>query len=603
MRRLSFQFALLSAVFVVCFTVSQDIVNANLINVDVKRTVDLTTHIVKISSSITIENTGKSAENYFIYAVDVALSESLSYIGALIKSSGEDDEKLKVAETTITGQKNAKFYHVEFPNRLDTGAKITVDVETVFANALRPYPAQITQAEKQFMLFTGNVYYYSPYSTTEQTTTINCFSSTIESYTKTKPVVTAENTITYGPYEKKEPFSQGDMVIHYENNSPFLTVTEMSRLVEVSHWGNVAVEETFDVRHAGAKLKGSFSRFDYQRHQDGAAAIKTFKTLLPASARDVYYRDEIGNISTSNLREMDDQMELELRPRFPLFGGWKTHYYIGYNVPSYQYLYNQGDKYVLKMRFVDHVYDDQIIEHMTLKVILPEGARDIKLITPYTVNRGRNSLHYTYLDTVGRPVIVASKDNLVEQHIQDFEIHYTFTKLMLLQEPLLVVAAFYLLFVIVIVYVRLDFSISKDEASERHMRIAGFIEEVQGVQDRRSALYQSYEDAVNKFKINKTPTSFLANRKKIDSNHKQLTQQMATLLGKLKAENSDAADKVTELQHLDQQVREQINLANQWAEKLVAGKVSKQQYLDTEATIHVKNAGLLQKAEDILASF
>ena len=60
---------------------------------------------------------------------------------------------------------------------------------------------------------------------------------------------------------------------------------------------------------------------------------------------------------------------------------------------------------------------------------------------------------------------------------------------------------------------------------------------------------------------------------------------------------------VAELQHLDQQVREQINLANQWAEKLVAGKVSKQQYLDTEATIHVKNAGLLQKAEDILTSF
>jgi len=27
------------------------------------------------------------------------------------------------------------------------------------------------------------------------------------------------------------------------------------------------------------------------------------------------------------------------------------------------------------MRFVDHVYDDQVIEHMTLKVILPEGAR------------------------------------------------------------------------------------------------------------------------------------------------------------------------------------------------------------------------------------
>ena len=104
--------------------------------------------------------------------------------------------------------RNAKFYRVEFPKRLDAGAKITVDVETVFANAMKPYPAQITQAEKQFMLFTGNVYYYSPYMTTEQTTTVNCFSSTIESYTKTKPVVTAENTITYGPYEKKSSFSQ-----------------------------------------------------------------------------------------------------------------------------------------------------------------------------------------------------------------------------------------------------------------------------------------------------------------------------------------------------------------------------------------------------------
>jgi hypothetical protein len=66
------------------------------------------------------------------------------------------------------------------------------------------------------------------------------------------------------------------------------------------------------------------------------------QTILPASARDVYYRDEIGNISTSNLRDLDDSMELELRPRFPLFGGWKTHYVMGYNVPSYQYLYYSG---------------------------------------------------------------------------------------------------------------------------------------------------------------------------------------------------------------------------------------------------------------------
>ena len=66
------------------------------------------------------------------------------------------------------------------------------------------------------------------------------------------------------------------------------------------------------------------------------------QTVLPASANDVYYRDEIGNISTSHLRVLEDSAEVELRPRFPLFGGWKTHYILGYYVPTYEYLYNNG---------------------------------------------------------------------------------------------------------------------------------------------------------------------------------------------------------------------------------------------------------------------
>jgi len=40
---------------------------------------------------------------------------------------------------------------------------------------------------------------------------------------------------------------------------------------------------------------------------------------------------------------MQDQVEVEIRPRFPLYGGWKTHYILGYNVPSYQYLFNKYD--------------------------------------------------------------------------------------------------------------------------------------------------------------------------------------------------------------------------------------------------------------------
>ena len=81
-----------------------------------------------------------------------------------------------------------------------------------------------------------------------------------------------------------------------------------------------------------------------------------------------------------------------------------------------------GDKFILKMRFVDHVFDDQVVDSMTLKVVLPEGSRDIKLVPPYEVDRKPIQMHYTYLDTTGRPVVVAEKKQLTEGHIQDFEV-------------------------------------------------------------------------------------------------------------------------------------------------------------------------------------
>lgn len=52
----------------------------------------------------------------------------------------------------------------------------------------------------------------------------------------------------------------------------------MTRVIEVSHWGNIAVEENVDLKHTGAVLKGPFSRYDYQRQPDsGIASIRSFK--------------------------------------------------------------------------------------------------------------------------------------------------------------------------------------------------------------------------------------------------------------------------------------------------------------------------------------
>lgn len=246
-------------------------------------------------------------------------------------------------------------------------------------------------------------------------------------------------------------------------------MTRIERVIEVSHWGNIAIEETIDMIHTGAKLKGSFSRYDFQKDgRSGQSSIKSYKTVLPASASEVYYRDTNGNISTSAMRLQKDSVELDLRPRFPLFGGWKTHYTLGYNVPSFEYLFTNGENYLLKMRLIDHIYDDMVVDEIVVKIILPEGSNNIKLITPYSVNRQGDSLHYTYLDTFGRPVIEFTKQNLVENHIHDFNLKYTFSKILMIQEPLLIVGFLYVLFLCVIIWMRLDFTITKEKELHHH---------------------------------------------------------------------------------------------------------------------------------------
>lgn len=76
------------------------------------------------------------------------------------------------------------------------------------------------------------------------------------------------------------------------------------------------------------------------------------------------------------------------------------------------------------MRLVDHVFDNMIVEELVTKIILPEGSHDIKFSVPYPVIRLPDSKHYTYLDTKGRPVISVTKNFVVENHIQDFEVSF-----------------------------------------------------------------------------------------------------------------------------------------------------------------------------------
>lgn len=89
----------------------------------------------------------------------------------------------------------------------------------------------------------------------------------------------------------------------------------------------------------------------------------------------------------------------------------------------------------------------------------------------------------------------------------------------------------------------------QDEVSESRMFVASLIEQVQTLQDRRSALYQSYDDTINKYKASKDSSSFTANRKKVDADYKLITNNITSVINDLKNEGADVLDKVSALHY------------------------------------------------------
>lgn len=562
-------------------TANQDVVIDSL-----DRTINLESQLVKITTKLTLTNNGKGAIKGFHYAIEDTLVSKLAFIGATVGSS-EIKTYLRVNEVQVKdAPKGSTSYRIELKKALSSSESVTVTVEVVLGKALEMFPAEIVQKEKQLVLLKANHYAFLPYKCKTQTTAVKLPSSTVENYSKLKPVSQSDSTITYGPYTNQDAYAFDEMSIHYENNNPFLVVSKMERVVELSMWGNIAIEETIDVKHNGAILKGSFSRYEFQRENSGVASVKSFKTFLPASARDVYYRDDIGNISTSAMRILEDAVELDLRPRFPLFGGWKTHYVLGYNVPSYEYLYNSGDDFVLNMRLIDHVFDDMLVEEFTLKIILPEFSDVGKFNSPYPTERLKDGLHYTYLDYVGRPVVtIKSKGVLTEKQIMDFQLEFKYSKVKMVYEPLMLVVAFFIFFMFAFIYVRLDFSISKDEGQEVRLKVAGVCERICGHQDRRWANYEKFDDALVKLKASKDVNAFKTIQKTLANDQKVESQAIVDLSTNLKTISPDIAEKVIELQRADGTLREYQNNQAILAEKLVGGKINKQQFVDQEAII------------------
>ncbi|KAF9676675.1 hypothetical protein SADUNF_Sadunf08G0027700 [Salix dunnii] len=445
-----------------------------------ERRIDLSSHIVKVFLTLKVENVMTAPASEIFLAFPPAQADHLALVkaqAAIGKKKKKSYVHLDVNPTELPDAPNGtKYFSISLLNPLSSGETATLEVLYILTHSLEPFPAEISQSESQLVYFRDSALILSPYHVKQQTTFLKTPSTKMESFTRVEPTKFAGRELKYGPYEDHPPYSFSPVIVHLENNSPFAVVEELLREVEISHWGSLQITEHYKLVHAGARHKGVFSRVEYQSRPSfsGTSSFKHLLASLPPRVHSVYYRDDIGNISSSHLRSDYRKSELEIEPRYPLFGGWKATFVIGYGLPLEDFLFESPDgKRYLNFSFGCPLAET-VVDKLTIKVglllliicihdavvVLPEGSKDPSAAVPFPVEQ-RLETKYSYLDVVGRTVLVLEKKNVVPEHITPFQVYYTFKPIFMLAEPLMLASVFFLFFMACVAYLHIDLSIRK----------------------------------------------------------------------------------------------------------------------------------------------
>ncbi|KAF4469416.1 oligosaccharyl transferase complex subunit ost4 [Fusarium albosuccineum] len=400
--------------------------NANLVHV-----ISLEKNYVKEQINVLVENVASEpqTEYYVPFTAD-----QLPRVGGFEVKDRKDASAGTFATEVVEYDplSDVQYYRIQLPTPLKPGAQQTLGITFYYLKAYYPLPAAVPQDENQFLAYDFSVYAPSAYPTLKQKTEVKAISSSIPDYTKLPgngdvkefPVKQGAK-LTYGPFDEKPAGAVSPARVRFEYTKPVTHVKELERDIEVSHWGgNVAFGERYDLYHRGANLSTLFNRVKWaqaQFYNPPTHALKELRVPLQVGSVDAYFVDTIGNVSTSRFRTNRREALLELKPRYPLFGGWKYPFTIGWNSDAANFVRKTATGgYVLKVPFLEGPKQPEGVEyeHINVRVVLPEGAENVKFYTNIpesAITSTSIDLTKTYLDTVGRTTVTIKARNLVDE--------------------------------------------------------------------------------------------------------------------------------------------------------------------------------------------
>ncbi|KAK7470656.1 dolichyl-diphosphooligosaccharide--protein glycosyltransferase subunit 1 [Stygiomarasmius scandens] len=461
-------------------------------NSAIVRTVDLGGSLVHVTTTFAARALEPNANAYTITLTEEEIHRT-SWLEVKVKG-----QQQPLTVTYGGGLPDSKFYNldVQLPSPLELNSTVNIVLETIQTHATYPWPERATQQDEQALKHNTTLFVLSPYKTNVQRTKVKTPSPEVRSYTTPKdvdaftlesPVTKSGATITYGPFNNLPVSASNEWIaknqqlisMHYKYDYPVLELTKVKRAAEISHWGaNLNIQDDIVLYNAGPELKGHFSRLEHQTQsfykRSAAHVIPSLSIHLPAGIHDVYYYDLVGNVSTSRLRtapsvpknsKSNQYSVMELRPRYPLLGGWNYSFTLGWDSPledSASYDQTTG-KYIVQVPIMTDL-PGSVTNDCEVKIILPEGATDVEYVLPFPAISTEESTHVTYLDTLGRPAITFKYKNLTTKHAKSIYVSYKVPFSVHFRKPIAVATALLSLFVFGMVARRVDLTLQKKTA-------------------------------------------------------------------------------------------------------------------------------------------
>ncbi|KAL7713171.1 Dolichyl-diphosphooligosaccharide--protein glycosyltransferase subunit 1 [Entamoeba marina] len=333
-----------------CFLSSASITNS-LVLVDL----DLTTVFPTVQYSISAQSVEPTTQYNFTIPSNSAIS-GLSF------------SELST-ETKLTYKRfldnDLMYYTVEIPE----STSIHLTAKFSHHSGIVPMPAQISQFDISEAHYYTTICPVSPYHTKSCQVVIHHtgpFTVLSEEYDH-NPI---DNATTVGPINDIEPLHETSFIGHYYPH-PSMKITQLIHRIDLPTIGNnVAIEDNYnDLINNAAKVVDGFSRFDFQENVGNYPnAIGFFEIAMDRRADNIFYKDVSGNISTSAVQVFDENITLVTLPRFPLLGGWKTSFTVGYEVPK-SVMVSSG-KVTITLPQMKYGF----VEEMVVKVLLPDSA-------------------------------------------------------------------------------------------------------------------------------------------------------------------------------------------------------------------------------------